>query len=162
LPWSPSWPESFCSSWASQASRRGPIHPADVVIGFTTASPSSSPQHRSRTSSPSHARCPQRIPSPHQTGRSPLAASIHRPRTWPWHACHSFFCYRASHARSRSIVAVLVCTAVSAFFPSACRDHRSRFGGIPRGLPPFAIPDFHASTFCHSSRSLHCGYAGGA
>ena len=43
-----------------------------------------------------------------------------------------------------SIVAVLVCTAVSAFFRLPVETIGSRFGGIPRGLPPFAIPDFHA------------------
>jgi SulP family sulfate permease len=43
-----------------------------------------------------------------------------------------------------SIVAVLVCTAVSAFLHLPLETIGSRFGGIPRGFPPFAIPDFHA------------------
>ncbi len=43
-----------------------------------------------------------------------------------------------------SIVAVLVCTAVSVFFHLPVETIGSRFGGIPRGIPPFAIPNFHA------------------
>ena len=43
-----------------------------------------------------------------------------------------------------SIVAVLFCTGVSVFFHLPVETIGSRFGGIPRGLPPFAIPDFHA------------------
>jgi SulP family sulfate permease len=43
-----------------------------------------------------------------------------------------------------SIVAVLACTAVSAFFRLPVETIGTRFGGIPRGFPPFAIPDFHA------------------
>ncbi len=43
-----------------------------------------------------------------------------------------------------SIVAVLVCTGVSALFHFHVETIGSRFGGIPRGLPPFAIPDFHS------------------
>ena len=43
-----------------------------------------------------------------------------------------------------SIVAVLACTAVSAFFRLPVETIGTRFGGIPRGVPPFAIPDFHA------------------
>jgi SulP family sulfate permease len=43
-----------------------------------------------------------------------------------------------------SIVAVLVCTAASALFHLPVETIGSRFGGIPRGLPPFAIPDLHA------------------
>jgi len=43
-----------------------------------------------------------------------------------------------------SIVAVLVCTAVSVFFRLPIETLGSRFGGIPRGFPPFAIPNFHA------------------
>jgi SulP family sulfate permease len=43
-----------------------------------------------------------------------------------------------------SIVAVLACTAVSAFFHLPVETIGTRFGGIPRGFPPFAIPDFHA------------------
>jgi SulP family sulfate permease len=42
-----------------------------------------------------------------------------------------------------SIVAVLACTAVSAFFQLPVETIGSRFGGIPRGFPPFAIPNFH-------------------
>ncbi len=43
-----------------------------------------------------------------------------------------------------SIVAVLFCTGVSVLFHLHVETIGSRFGGIPRGLPPFAIPDFHA------------------
>lgn len=43
-----------------------------------------------------------------------------------------------------SIVAVLVCTGVSLLFHLPVETIGSRFGGIPQGLPPFAIPDFHA------------------
>ncbi|MGD0911133.1 MAG: SulP family inorganic anion transporter [Terracidiphilus sp.] len=43
-----------------------------------------------------------------------------------------------------SIAAVLVCTAVSVIFHLPVETIGSRFGGIPRGLPPFAIPSFHA------------------
>jgi sulfate permease, SulP family len=43
-----------------------------------------------------------------------------------------------------SIVAVLACTAVGAFFHLPIETIGTRFGGIPRGLPPFAIPSFHA------------------
>lgn len=43
-----------------------------------------------------------------------------------------------------SIVALLVCTAVSVFFHLHVETIGTRFGGIPRGLPPFAIPTFHA------------------
>jgi SulP family sulfate permease len=43
-----------------------------------------------------------------------------------------------------SIVAVLACTAVSAYFHLPVETIGTRFGGIPRGFPPFAIPDFHA------------------
>lgn len=43
-----------------------------------------------------------------------------------------------------SIVAVVVCTAVSAFMHLPVETIGTRFGGIPQGLPPFAIPDFHA------------------
>jgi SulP family sulfate permease len=43
-----------------------------------------------------------------------------------------------------SIVAVLVCTGVSLLFHLPVETIGSRFGGIPLGLPPFAIPDFHA------------------
>ena len=43
-----------------------------------------------------------------------------------------------------SIVAVLVCTGVCLAFHLPVETIGSRFGGIPRGLPPFALPDFHA------------------
>jgi sulfate permease, SulP family len=43
-----------------------------------------------------------------------------------------------------SIIAVLVCTGVSLLFHLPVETIGSRFGGIPLGLPPFAIPDFHA------------------
>ena len=43
-----------------------------------------------------------------------------------------------------SIVALLVCTGVAIVFHLPVETIGSKFGGIPRGLPPFAIPDFHA------------------
>ena len=43
-----------------------------------------------------------------------------------------------------SIVALLICTIVSAVFHLHVETIGTRFGGIPRGLPPFAIPTFHA------------------
>jgi SulP family sulfate permease len=43
-----------------------------------------------------------------------------------------------------SIIAVLVCTGISLLFHMPVETIGSRFGGIPLGLPPFAIPDFHA------------------
>jgi len=43
-----------------------------------------------------------------------------------------------------SIVALLVCTIISAVFHLHVETIGSRFGGIPRGLPPFTIPTFHA------------------
>ena len=43
-----------------------------------------------------------------------------------------------------SIVAVLICTAVSFLFHFPVETIGSKFGGIPRGFPPFAIPNFHA------------------
>ena len=43
-----------------------------------------------------------------------------------------------------SIVAVMFCTGVSVLFHLPVETIGSRFGGIPRGFPPFAIPDFHA------------------
>jgi len=43
-----------------------------------------------------------------------------------------------------SIVALLVCTIVSAVFHLHVETIGTRFGGIPRGLPPFGIPTFHA------------------
>jgi len=46
-----------------------------------------------------------------------------------------------------SIVALLVCTGVSIAFHLPVETIGSKFGGIPRGLPPFAWPDFHAEHF---------------
>lgn len=43
-----------------------------------------------------------------------------------------------------SIVALTVCTIVSVVFHLHVETIGTRFGGIPRGLPPFAIPTFHA------------------
>jgi sulfate permease, SulP family len=43
-----------------------------------------------------------------------------------------------------SIVGLLACTVACALFHLPVETIGSRFGGIPRGLPPFAIPDFHA------------------
>ena len=43
-----------------------------------------------------------------------------------------------------SIVAVLACTAVCAVFHLPVETIGSKFGGIPRGLPPFAIPSLHS------------------
>jgi SulP family sulfate permease len=43
-----------------------------------------------------------------------------------------------------SIVALLVCTIASAALHLPVETIGTRFGGIPRGLPPFAIPSFHA------------------
>jgi SulP family sulfate permease len=43
-----------------------------------------------------------------------------------------------------SIVALLIATVVTAAFHLPVETIGSKFGGIPRGFPPFAIPDFHA------------------
>ncbi len=43
-----------------------------------------------------------------------------------------------------SIVALLVCTGVSVAFHLPVETIGSKFGGIPRGFPPIAIPDFHS------------------
>ena len=43
-----------------------------------------------------------------------------------------------------SIVALLVCTLIAALFHLPVETIGTRFGGIPRGLPPFSIPSFHA------------------
>ena len=43
-----------------------------------------------------------------------------------------------------SIVALLACTVAVRCFHLPVETIGTRFGGIPRGLPPFAIPDFHA------------------
>ena len=42
-----------------------------------------------------------------------------------------------------SIVAVLVCTGVSVVLHLPVETIGTRFGGIPRGLPPIAVPSFH-------------------
>jgi SulP family sulfate permease len=42
---------------------------------------------------------------------------------------------------------VVFCTAVSVLFHLPVETIGSKFGGIPRGFPPFAIPDFHAANF---------------
>jgi SulP family sulfate permease len=46
-----------------------------------------------------------------------------------------------------SIVALLVCTGVALVFHLPVETIGSKFGGIPRGFPPFAIPDFHSEHF---------------
>ncbi len=51
---------------------------------------------------------------------------------------------RFSRRVPASIIALLVCTAVSVVFHLPVETIGSKFGGIPRGFPPFAIPDFHA------------------
>jgi SulP family sulfate permease len=43
-----------------------------------------------------------------------------------------------------SIIALLFCTGVSLLFHLNVATIGSKFGGIPRGLPPFAFPDFHS------------------
>jgi sulfate permease, SulP family len=43
-----------------------------------------------------------------------------------------------------SIVAVVVCTVAVEMFHLPVETIGSKFGGIPSGLPPFAIPDFHS------------------
>jgi SulP family sulfate permease len=43
-----------------------------------------------------------------------------------------------------SIVALLVCTGVSVAFHLPVETIGTKFGGIPSGFPPFAIPDFHS------------------
>jgi SulP family sulfate permease len=43
-----------------------------------------------------------------------------------------------------SIVALLVATGVSVAFHLPVETIGTRFGGIPRGFPPLAVPDFHA------------------
>ena len=43
-----------------------------------------------------------------------------------------------------SIVAVVACTAAAYFFHLPVETIGSKFGGIPRGFPPFAFPDLHA------------------
>lgn len=46
-----------------------------------------------------------------------------------------------------SIVAVVACTAATALFKLPVETIGSKFGGIPQGLPPFALPDLHAEHF---------------
>jgi SulP family sulfate permease len=46
-----------------------------------------------------------------------------------------------------SIVAVVVCTVVCFLLHLQVDTIGSKFGGIPRGLPPFALPDFHSEHF---------------
>jgi SulP family sulfate permease len=43
-----------------------------------------------------------------------------------------------------SILAVLGCTAASVFLHLRVETIGSRFGGIPQGLPPFTMPQFHS------------------
>ena len=43
-----------------------------------------------------------------------------------------------------SIVALLVCTGIAVVFHLHVETIGTKFGGIPRGLPPFAFPDFHS------------------
>jgi SulP family sulfate permease len=43
-----------------------------------------------------------------------------------------------------SIVALLVCTCAAVVFHLPVETIGTKFGGIPRGLPPFAFPDFHS------------------
>ncbi len=43
-----------------------------------------------------------------------------------------------------SIVALLVCTIAAAALHLPVETIGTRFGGIPRGLPPFVVPGFHA------------------
>jgi sulfate permease, SulP family len=43
-----------------------------------------------------------------------------------------------------SIVALLLLTVISAVFHLPIETIGSKFGGIPRGFPPFALPDLHA------------------
>jgi SulP family sulfate permease len=43
-----------------------------------------------------------------------------------------------------SIVALLLCTGAAVVFHMPVATIGSKFGGIPRGLPPFAFPDFHS------------------
>lgn len=43
-----------------------------------------------------------------------------------------------------SIVAVVTCTAIAYFFHLPVETIASKFGGIPRGFPPFALPSLHA------------------
>ena len=51
---------------------------------------------------------------------------------------------RVSKRIPAPIVGVLACTLVCVGFHLPVEIIGSKFGGIPRGLPPFSIPDFHA------------------
>jgi SulP family sulfate permease len=51
---------------------------------------------------------------------------------------------RISKRIPSSIIALLACTLAAEFLHLQVETIGTRFGGIPRGLPPFAIPDFHA------------------
>lgn len=51
---------------------------------------------------------------------------------------------RVSKRIPAPIVGVLACTLVGVAFHLPVETIGSKFGGIPRGLPPFSIPDFHA------------------
>jgi len=46
-----------------------------------------------------------------------------------------------------SIVALFACTIAAAVMHLPVETIGSKFGGIPRGLPPLAMPDFHAEHF---------------
>jgi SulP family sulfate permease len=51
---------------------------------------------------------------------------------------------RVSRRIPGSILAVLACTAVSAFFHLHVETIGTRFGGIPQGFPRFTLPPLHA------------------
>jgi SulP family sulfate permease len=53
-------------------------------------------------------------------------------------------CPRFTKRIPGSIVALLSTTAATAFFHLPVETIGSRFGGIPQGLPHFALPNFHA------------------
>ena len=62
-----------------------------------------------------------------------------------WERWRFWWCCRASQAVSRRRSSPLSSVpAVSAFMHLPVETIGTRFGGIPQGLPPFAIPDFHA------------------
>lgn len=50
---------------------------------------------------------------------------------------------RFSRRVPASIVAVIVCTVAALFLHLRVETIGSKFGGIPRGLPPFALPKLH-------------------
>jgi SulP family sulfate permease len=72
------------------------------------------------------------------------ASTPTRSRTGPRHARHSPRSCRASPPRSRLHRRIACRYRGSFFFHLPVETIGSRFGGIPRGLPPFAIPDFHS------------------